>query len=107
MEQECRPGNGWGDRNHCHTGSHGESTTIEEDHCRPGWSWGWGWGDRNHCHSGPPGNSHGNSHGDDESAHFRLIGFAASSGTRSVFVVVGALLILMAVALQRRMRRLW
>jgi len=78
----CKPGWGYGDENHCHTGPRGlaSSTTSTSDSsstssstasststsststtessttsttvpCKPGW----GYGDRNHCHSGPPG----------------------------------------------------
>ncbi len=41
-----RPGWGYGDNNHIHTGPPGQDSGE-----RPGW----GYGDTNHDHSGPPG----------------------------------------------------
>jgi uncharacterized repeat protein (TIGR01451 family) len=73
------------------------TTTVAAD-CKPGN----GWGDRNHCHSGPPGQSDQRGGGD----RFRLIGFTTSSGTRWLFIADGVALILMALVLQRRVRRL-
>jgi hypothetical protein len=78
----CKPGWGYGDDNHCHSGPPGlasstttsststsststsststsststSSTTSTTVPCKPGW----GYGDKNHCHSGPPGLNHG------------------------------------------------
>jgi hypothetical protein len=135
MPQQCKPdwgwirGSGWGrgwswswswgDRNHCRPGD------SDGDHC-PSWGWGW-WGWGNHCHSGSSGgDSHGvqcvfgNGSGDHNEchfgssggsfgdwSHFRLISAATSTGVRWTFVGLGALLVLMTLALQRRMRRLW
>jgi hypothetical protein len=53
----CRPGWGFGDRNHTHCGPPGLTAKIDApapsqgDTCRPGW----GNGDANHAHCGPPG----------------------------------------------------
>jgi hypothetical protein len=52
----CKPGWGYGDKNHCHSGPPGQAKKHERegdasDACKPGW----GYGDKNHCHSGPPG----------------------------------------------------
>ena len=68
----CKPGNGFGDKNHCHFGPPGQTTTTTgtgtmttettttesttsttSTQCKPGH----GYGDKNHCHSGPPGHS--------------------------------------------------
>jgi hypothetical protein len=97
LDQNCRPGNGWGDANHCHSGPPGQSDGHGDNH-----------GDN---HGNGDGNNHTNKdgfqHGGTDSAHFRLIGFTTSSGVRWVFVTVGVGFVLMALALQRRMRRLW
>ena len=53
----CRPGWGYGDKNHAHCGPPGLATKAgtpeapQGDTCRPGW----GNGDANHDHCGPPG----------------------------------------------------
>ncbi len=52
----CKPGWGYGDKNHCHSGPPGQAKKHDRqrdasDACKPGW----GHGDKNHCHSGPPG----------------------------------------------------
>ncbi len=50
----CRPGWGYGDTNHCHTGPRASRQHEQSGLCRPGW----GFGDTNHCHTGPPGHGH-------------------------------------------------
>ena len=49
----CKPGWGYGDENHCHSGPPGKKKGGDDavQPCKPGW----GYGDKNHCHSGPPG----------------------------------------------------
>jgi hypothetical protein len=53
----CKPGWGYGDKNHTHCGPPGLTSKVgkpagpQGDACKPGW----GTGDKNHAHCGPPG----------------------------------------------------
>ena len=78
------------------TTSTSTTTTGPPTTCKPGY----GYGDTNHCHSGPPGP------GDHGGSRFRLIDVRTSAAARWTIILAGALLLGLAIVMQRRLRHL-